>query len=585
MASRSEIHDLYAQVMGEPSNGQPADVTGHSTATVAPSGSDAVERCRRYLEKMGDSIQGQDGSGRLFAACCKAVEFGLSEGEVWEVMAWFNQAKCSPPWSERELQHKIEDAFLKTRPDPDLGSQPPSMKKRQAKPVHRTDAVDVGADSKKGQPFEPMVAARSFLSGIMIEGVPGIRRWKEDWFVWSGQCWQQIDKEAIEKSIWGAMDAAGERPNGRKVSDVAAALRALPGVLVEADDIPAWLDGRTGADPDEALVCQTGILSLGNGKLSPHSPSFFSSCVSAAAWDPGAGCPTWDAFLKEIFSGDSEQIETLQDWFGYCLSRRTDYQKMLLLTGPRRSGKGTIANVLSALVGPGDFAGVRIFDLAGRFCLGSFADKKIAILSDARIGSRADAAALTELLLTTSGGDTVTVERKFREPLTRKVTARITLISNEVPGFLDSGGAVASRFVFLETKRSFEGVEDPGLLEKLRRELPGILRWAVAGYHRLRVSRRFIQPTSTAGLADVMRNLGSPVTQWVAERAEIVTDGRWECKEAFTDWRGWAEATGHFPGNEGTFGRNLHAAFPQVEKVRGRVGTERIHHYVGIRPI
>jgi hypothetical protein len=82
-----------------------------------------------------------------------------------------------------------------------------------------------------------------------------------------------------------------------------------------------------------------------------------------------------------------------------------------------------------------------------------------------------------------------------------------------------------------------------------------------------------------------MRKLGTPVTQWAAERAEIATDGRWECKEAFTDWRGWAEATGHFPGNEGTFGRNLHAAFPQVEKVRGRVGTERIHHYVGIRPI
>jgi phage/plasmid-associated DNA primase len=38
---------------------------------------------------------------------------------------------------------------------------------------------------------------------------------------------------------------------------------------------------------------------------------------------------------------EAEEIGTLQEWFGYILSGRTDLQKILLLIGPRRSGKGT----------------------------------------------------------------------------------------------------------------------------------------------------------------------------------------------------------------------------------------------------
>jgi len=32
----------------------------------------------------------------------------------------------------------------------------------------------------------------------------------------------------------------------------------------------------------------------------------------------------------------------LQDWFGYTLSPDTSQQKMLMIVGPTRSGKGTI---------------------------------------------------------------------------------------------------------------------------------------------------------------------------------------------------------------------------------------------------
>ena len=49
--------------------------------------------------------------------------------------------------------------------------------------------------------------------------------------------------------------------------------------------------------------------------------------------------------LDQLWAGDSESIAALQEWFGYCLTNDTRQQKILMIVGPKRSGKGTIARV------------------------------------------------------------------------------------------------------------------------------------------------------------------------------------------------------------------------------------------------
>jgi len=71
-------------------------------------------------------------------------------------------------------------------------------------------------------------------------------------------------------------------------------------------------------------------------------------------YDPDAPAPRrWLAFLKELWPDDTDSIAAMQD----VLSGRTDLHKIFLLIGPTRSGKGTIARVLAALVGRGNAAG------------------------------------------------------------------------------------------------------------------------------------------------------------------------------------------------------------------------------------
>lgn len=68
------------------------------------------ERARAYVAKMPVAIQGQGGSDATFAVAKKLIhDFALPEADAWHILLEYN-SRCSPPWSEAELRHKLEDA-------------------------------------------------------------------------------------------------------------------------------------------------------------------------------------------------------------------------------------------------------------------------------------------------------------------------------------------------------------------------------------------------------------------------------------------------------------------------------------------
>ena len=86
------------------------------TAT-APSGADfhsdaaIIERARRYMAKCPPAVSGQSGHNATFHVACILVHgFDLKEGDALNLLHEYN-ATCSPPWSEKELQHKIRQAL------------------------------------------------------------------------------------------------------------------------------------------------------------------------------------------------------------------------------------------------------------------------------------------------------------------------------------------------------------------------------------------------------------------------------------------------------------------------------------------
>ena len=131
----------------------------------------------------------------------------------------------------------------------------------------------------------------------------------------------------------------------------------------------------------------------------------------------------WLDFLSSVWGGDDDSIALLQQYFGYVLSGQLDQQKLLMLIGPTRSGKGTIARILTSLVGRGNVAGPTLASLGTNFGLSPLIGKPLAIISDARLGN-APSHTVVERLLSLTGEDTLTIDRKFREPWTGKLPTR-----------------------------------------------------------------------------------------------------------------------------------------------------------------
>lgn len=115
---------------------------------------DAIRRAKSYLARMDPAISGQNGHDVCFRAACVCVEgFNLSEEEAMQAIQDWN-ARCVPPWNDRELRHKIRSAakvatnrgyLLFAEKEPECSAS--SAENPAAEPVQEEDAT--AADIKE----------------------------------------------------------------------------------------------------------------------------------------------------------------------------------------------------------------------------------------------------------------------------------------------------------------------------------------------------------------------------------------------------------------------------------------------------
>ncbi|MGW2865017.1 DNA primase family protein [Streptomyces sp. NPDC001205] len=430
-------------------------------------------------------------------------------------------------------------------------------------------------------PSHPMAVARRLLPDWQTEtGRLVYRRWRASWMRWNGTCWREVDEdevragmyERLEHAVFRVLTKEGEAeerdwaPTKTKISNLLDALGAI--TLLPADtDTPTWLNGER--DDGPIVACENGLLRIRDRALLPHTPGFFNLVSVPFAYDPDATALEWDRFLSDVWPDDRDAITAVQEWFGYVLSGRTDLQKILLMVGPSRSGKGTIARILKAMVGKENLAGPTLAGLGSNFGLSTLVGKSLALISDARLASK-DGGQVVERLLTISGEDTIDIDRKYRQPWTGKLPTRLMILSNELPHFGDSSGVIANRFVLLSMRVSWLGKEDPTLLDRLLAELPGIFNWALEGLARIQRTNRITEPASSRDAVTTMRDTASPTSAFVRERCTtgpactIPVDSLWSV------WREWAEDNGVSHGTKQVFGRNLLSVVPQLNRTRPR---------------
>jgi putative DNA primase/helicase len=447
-------------------------------------------------------------------------------------------------------------------------------------------------------PSNPLAVAEKFLADRhTVDSQILIRHHRNTFHHYTGSAWPETEDRRLIADMYGwlrhakywkkkgdAIELEDFAPTRHKMADLVDALKALTH-LDASETPPLWL-GDAMWPAGEIVPMGNGLLHLPTRSLMAHTPMYFSPHVLPFDFEPSAGPPDrWLRFLDELWEDDEESKRCLAEVMGYVLAGGTSLQKIVMIVGPKRSGKGTIGRVLTGLLGAHNVAAPTLAGMTTNFGLSPLIAKPLALVSDARLGSRGDGTVAVERLLSISGEDSITIDRKYRDPWTGGLPTRFVVLTNELPRFTDSSGALASRFIILVLTNTFYGREDPALTSELLAGATGIFNWALDGLERLMLRGYFEPPQSTRAAMRQLEDLSSPVGAFIRDRCEVGAAFEDDKDIMFTAWKDWCHEEGRDKaGTKAVFMRDLRAAVPGLKVTRPRSTTQGRKHMVqGIR--
>jgi putative DNA primase/helicase len=244
---------------------------------------------------------------------------------------------------------------------------------------------------------------------------------------------------------------------------------------------------------DVAVVpFKNGYINLEDRKFYASDKDLYVLGGPECNYDPNATCPEWHRVLQYQWKDDQQSIDLLQEMMGYFLTDDLSHHALFTFIGKAGAGKGTIINVIDALIGDSYFSTFNTSDLGDNFGLQSFLGKTVAVAPDVRGPyDRRLMTKILETILQITSENKVSVNRKNKSRLP-SVLLRIRILmafnkfSDAQSLLADPEMAAARRILALAFNSSYVGKEDRKIMEKLIAELPGIANWALEGLYRLR---------------------------------------------------------------------------------------------------
>lgn len=398
------------------------------------------------------------------------------------------------------------------------------------------------------------------------------------WLVWDGRHWRIDDtaevwrraKETV-RSIYA--EAAREPDDKRREalakhavrSESASRISAMIDLARSEPGIPI-LPHEIDADP-YLLGCLNGTLDLRTGKLRPHRREDFITKLVHVEYNPAAECPLWEAFLHRIMAGNTHLIRWLQKAVGYCLTADVSEHVLFIAFGPGANGKSVFLRTLLNLLGPygkptdpdlllarhGEAHPTGIADLMGA---------RLAVTIETDEGRRMNETLVKWL----TGGDKLKARFMRQDFFEFEPTFKLWIATNHKPMIRGTDDGIWRRLRLIPFAVTIpEHERDPKLIEKLKAELPGILRWAVEGC-LLWQQEGLGMPDEVRAATQAYRQEMDVLAQFLAECCVLEPNAKVFAKHLYPAYVKWCEENGERPLTQTAFGTRM--AESGFEKVR-----------------
>lgn len=401
--------------------------------------------------------------------------------------------------------------------------------------------------------------------------------WKK-WLVWDGQRWREdatgeVMRRAKEtaRTVYGeSSEKHATRSESRAgIESMVVLAQTEPGIPLKPEDLDAapW-----------RLNVLNGTLDLKTARLRDHHREDLLTKLAPVTYDPRAKCPTWLAFLDRVMGKDKDLVRFLQRAVGYSLTGSIREQCLFILYGTGANGKSTFLGTISQLLG--EYASSTPTETLLVKTGGGGIPNDVARLKGARFVSAIEAEdgrRLAEALIKQmTGGDTMTARFLYGEFFEFVPEFKIFLAVNHKPLIRNTDHAIWRRIRLVPfTVTIPEAERDKDLPEKLRRELPGILAWAVQGCLDWQ-SEGLGMPAAVQRATAEYRAEMDVVDQFLAERCELgstTTEARRlrvKVSRLYGAYEEWCDAAGlRFPLSRAALSTRLKERGLEIKKTGG----------------
>lgn len=543
----------------------------------------AVEGIRTELKASADWAPGQtDDRGRGWekVQADAAMRLGRLARATWNDLEpgdaealFLEAAPVDGTWGSDDVELKWSQQHHRGEPAPWPDLRSPADRDAEAWArlgVQPIAAAQPAPSAQGGAPPPPpsgdQVASRYFgpggiqaatLAGDTL-GMGPLRVGRDD-LMWSyGQGVWSADKHAVRERLTRLL---GQRFRTNYVGTVEAFVRAHVDAIT-CDPIPRFINFTN------------GLLDWRTGELHPHTPEVPSTVQLAVEYHPGAECPVFDAFVRQVVPADV--VPTIWELIGYLMFSGNPLHKAVMLTGTGRNGKGTFLRVLESVLGSRNVTSVSLHDLVNtRFTTASLFGKLANIAGDIDATYLENTATFKGI----TGGDTISAEHKGRDRFDFKPWAVPVFSANKIPASADTSVGYLARWLVVPFPHDFTGREDRHLDSRLNTpsELQGIAARGVAALGALLDRGDFELTESGAAAREEFVRRVDQVRTWLADCCHIHPEHPFVARtELYEAYKRWAARDGHKAVRATEFYDRIEQAGAEPAKVTGTRGFKRV---------
>ena len=386
---------------------------------------------------------------------------------------------------------------------------------------------------------------------------------KKQWMIWNGNYWEADQRSIITKLAYQFVTEAKEalfdcgKYSGLSNLSQFESLNKLDNIARFASTDCSV--SATEFDTDLLLLAsRSSWIDLGSGISMAPNPEKLVSKALAVEHDQQASCPTFLQFLNDVFENDQDLIGFVRRAIGYSLTGSMAEQCLFIMIGDGANGKSTFINVINKLLGlygttaasqtlianGGNSIGDDLVDLIGA---------RLITVSETEEGQSLAEAKIKQM----TGGDRLKGRPLYGSHIQFNIIGKLWLATNSLPQINNTDHGIWRRIKAIPFNRTFSVEEqDKNLSDKLLKELPGILNWAIEGCLDWQKNGLQTPDIVEAQVAEYRISMDS-ISQFIQDECEVDKGYSYAASKFYQAYRDWCSGAGRKPQSTTAFKRSL----------------------------